>query len=87
MVLMVPGLAVGDCDGSVHGLLAGAWSVIGSGQGSCWVAALEATARFVLADFFSTISHCPWRDFISRVVRWRLVGFWQRSGLMPGCCS
>jgi hypothetical protein len=31
----------------------------------CWVAAFYAIARFILADFFSTISHCPWRDFIS----------------------
>jgi hypothetical protein len=24
-----------------------------------------AFARSLLADFFSTFSHCPWRDFIS----------------------
>ncbi|MGV7243513.1 hypothetical protein [Caballeronia sp. M23-90] len=29
------------------------------------VVALQVFARYVLADFFSTISHCPWRDFIS----------------------
>jgi len=33
--------------------------------GRCWVVAAQVFARYVLADFFSTISHCPWRDFIS----------------------
>jgi hypothetical protein len=36
-----------------------------SGQGKCQVAAFWVLAGFVLADFFSTFSHCPWRDFIS----------------------
>jgi hypothetical protein len=40
-------------------------AVICSGRGWRWVAALQVSARFVLADFFVTFSHCPWRDFIS----------------------
>jgi hypothetical protein len=36
-----------------------------SGRGQCRGAAFCAYARFVLIDLFSTISHCPWRDFIS----------------------
>ncbi|AMH42747.1 hypothetical protein AXG89_33880 [Burkholderia sp. PAMC 26561] len=34
-------------------------------RGRCRVVALQVFARYVLADFFRTISHCPWRDFIS----------------------
>jgi hypothetical protein len=37
-------------------------------RGRCRVVAAYAFARFVLAGFFCTISHCPWRDFISMSV-------------------
>jgi hypothetical protein len=45
---------------------AGAWAVVQrAGLGQCRVAAFCACARFLFSDFFSTVSHCPWRDFIS----------------------
>src|SRR5471032_3166691 len=34
-------------------------------RGRCWVAAAHVSAGCILAKFFITISHCPWRDFIS----------------------
>ncbi len=37
----------------------------GGGRGWCWVAAAYVSAGSMLAKFFITISHCPWRDFIS----------------------
>ena len=39
--------------------------VVSSGRSQCRVAAFGACARLMLAIFFITISHCPWRDFIS----------------------
>jgi hypothetical protein len=33
--------------------------------GWCWVGAFWTFARSLLVDLLSTISHCPWRDFIS----------------------
>jgi len=36
-----------------------------SGLSQCRVDAFKVFARFFLDDFFSTISHYPWRDFIS----------------------
>ena len=39
------------------------WDV--SGRGRCWVAAFCVRGRSMLAVLFITISHCPWRDFIS----------------------
>jgi hypothetical protein len=42
-----------------------ALAVINSGRGWCRVAAFLGFAGSVLADFFITVSHCPWRDFIS----------------------
>ncbi len=35
------------------------------GRGQCWVAAAYVSAGCMLAKFFITFSHCPWRDFIS----------------------
>src|SRR5471032_2116417 len=35
------------------------------GRGWCWVATAYVSAGCMLAKFFITISHCPWRDFIS----------------------
>jgi hypothetical protein len=55
------------------GVGAGAGGSLFCGRGGCslfcgWVqcrvAAFCVDARSVLAVFFSTISHCPWRDFI-----------------------
>jgi hypothetical protein len=39
-----------------------------SGQGRCRVAAAYVSSGCMLANFFITISHCPWRDFISMSV-------------------
>ena len=36
-----------------------------SGRSQCRVAAFQVFARFTLADFFITISHCAWRRVIS----------------------
>jgi hypothetical protein len=47
--------------GWVLGLVVG----VGSGSGWCWVAAFLGFSGSVLVDLFRTISHCPWRDFIS----------------------
>ena len=54
-------------DGKLSGeVVAGRfWKRSGLVLGCCWVAAVWACLGFVLADLFSTISHCPWRDFIS----------------------
>jgi hypothetical protein len=51
--------------GAFHGVVFGASTVCGSGLSYCRVAAFCAIARSALSDFFITISHCPWRDFIS----------------------
>src|ERR1700712_3389358 len=49
--------------------MGGAGAGVDVGVGCCWVAAglllFLAFACSVFADFFSTFSHCPWRDFIS----------------------
>ena len=34
-------------------------------KGQCWVAAAYVSAGLMFAVFLITISHCPWRDFIS----------------------
>src|SRR5271154_5298310 len=47
---------------SVHGYVVSAGV---SGQGRGRVAAAYLSASYMLAIFFITISHCPWRDFIS----------------------
>jgi hypothetical protein len=44
------------------GLLGGVPAVVKS---QCWVVAAYVSASCMLAKFFITISHCPWRDFIS----------------------
>ena len=46
------------------------WSGFGGGgRSQCRVAAFQVFARFTLADFFITISHCAWR----RVISWSLA--------------
>ena len=53
----------------VSGLVGGSvlvWSFFGAcGRGRCWVAAFKVFARYMFADFFSTISHCAWQRVIS----------------------
>ena len=50
----------------VVGVNAGLRGVFGlSGRGSRRVAAFRLSGLLELAVFFITISHCPWRDFIS----------------------
>jgi hypothetical protein len=51
--------------GSEVGAWAVSWERSGLVLGWCWVAAFYVFAGSVLTDFFITISHCPWRDFIS----------------------
>ncbi len=54
-------------------------------KGQCWVVAAYVSSGFILAVFFITISHCPWRDFISMSVglgRRRVVAAYVSAGLM-----
>jgi len=56
-------------------------------MGQCPVAAFFAAARYILAIFFITFSHCAWRHFISQGQALALEAFnFSGNGSMPGCC-